>query len=69
MKDSFNHYGINASHLLTPKNVTKLCSSRVRSEYSLIDSIVRLKDLTSRVASDSMPSVALTDFNQFIWIS
>ena len=36
---------------------------RVRSEYSLIDSIVRLKDLTSRVASDSMPAVALTDFN------
>ena len=36
---------------------------RVRSEYSLSDSIVRLKDLTSQVASDSMPSVALTDFN------
>ncbi|QQD17134.1 DNA polymerase III subunit alpha [Spongiibacter nanhainus] len=38
---------------------------RVHSEYSLVDSTLRVKDLCKRVASDGMPAVALTDLCNF----
>jgi DNA polymerase-3 subunit alpha len=34
---------------------------RVHSEYSLVDSVVRIRDLVSGVAAAGMPAVALTD--------
>ncbi|CAA0078536.1 DNA polymerase III subunit alpha [Zhongshania aliphaticivorans] len=38
---------------------------RVHSEYSLVDGLVRVKELAKRVASLNMPAVALTDLNNF----
>ena len=35
----------------------------VHSEYSLVDSTVRIAALTQRCAADGMPAVALTDQN------
>jgi DNA polymerase-3 subunit alpha len=34
---------------------------RVRTEYSLIDSVVRVPELMAAVARHGMPAVALTD--------
>ena len=36
---------------------------RVHSEYSLVDSLIRLKILVSKVSEMSMPAVGLTDLN------
>ena len=38
---------------------------RLHSEYSLVDGLVRIKPLASKVAELEMPAVALTDFNNF----
>ncbi len=38
---------------------------RVRTEYSLVDSIVRIKPLVNRVAELGMPACAVTDLNFF----
>lgn len=38
---------------------------RVHSEYSLVDGLVRVKELTKRAAKLGMPAVALTDLNNF----
>ncbi len=34
---------------------------RLHSEYSIVDSIVRIDEVLSKAASDNMPAVALTD--------
>ncbi len=38
---------------------------RLRTEYSLEDSLVRIKPLIKSVVQQSMPAVAVTDFNNF----
>ncbi len=38
---------------------------RVRTEYSLVDSIIRIKPLVARVAELGMPACAITDFHNF----
>jgi DNA polymerase-3 subunit alpha len=38
---------------------------RLHSEYSVVDSLIRIKPLVSRVASLGMPAVALTDHSNF----
>ena len=38
---------------------------RVRTEYSLVDSIIRIKSLVSQVAEAGMPACAITDFHNF----
>ena len=44
---------------------TEFVHLRLHSEYSLVDGLVRLKPLASKVADMGMPAVALTDFNNF----
>ena len=44
---------------------TEFVHLRLHSEYSLVDGLVRLKPLASKVAEMGMPAVALTDFNNF----
>ena len=42
---------------------------RVHSEYSMVDSIVRIDDLADRAKADNQPAVALTDLgNMFAWV-
>jgi len=36
---------------------------RLHTEYSLVDSVVRIDDLVARVAELGMPAVAVTDQN------
>ena len=38
---------------------------RLHSEYSVIDSLIRIEDLTARVVELGMPAVALTDHVNF----
>ena len=38
---------------------------RLRTEYSLEDSLVRIKPLIKNVVEQNMPAVAVTDFNNF----
>ena len=38
---------------------------RLRTEYSLEDSLVRIKSLIKNVVEQNMPAVAVTDFNNF----
>ena len=38
---------------------------RLHSEYSLVDGLVRIKPLATKVAEMGMPAIALTDFNNF----
>ena len=38
---------------------------RVHSEYSLVDSLIRVDELANAVAKDSMPACALTDLTNF----
>ena len=38
---------------------------RLHSEFSIVDGLVRLKPLMSRVAELGMPAVAVTDFSNF----
>ena len=44
---------------------SKFVHLRLHSEYSLVDGLVRIKPLASKVAELEMPAVALTDFNNF----
>ena len=44
---------------------SKFVHLRLHSEYSLVDGLVRIKPLASKVAELGMPAVALTDFNNF----
>ena len=44
---------------------TQFVHLRLHSEYSLVDGLVRIKPLAKKVAEESMPAVALTDFNNF----
>lgn len=38
---------------------------RVRTEFSLVDSIIRVKPLVARAAQVQMPAIAVTDFHNF----
>ena len=38
---------------------------RVRSEYSLVDGLVRIDELAAQVAAQRMPACALTDLTNF----
>ena len=42
---------------------------RLRSEYSIVDSIVRIDDAVAAAAADNQPALALTDAsNLFGWV-
>jgi DNA polymerase III subunit alpha len=45
--------------------MTQFVHLRLHSEYSIVDGLVRLKPLMSRVAELGMPAVAVTDFTNF----
>ena len=50
-------------------SATQFIHLRVHSEYSMVDSIVRIDDLASQAKADSQPAVALTDLgNMFAWV-
>lgn len=40
----------------------------VRSEYAIVDSIVRIKSLVKKASEDGQTSLAITDPNAFAWI-